>query len=98
MKRFKELGRRTKEIKQGKKERVKKDKESEITRGQKKRGLLCMCINRVYDEVGFCVVCSDSGQRRQEREGGGEINGKLHSLCWPIVQYDHYILKKALPR
>lgn len=34
-----------------------KDKGSEITRGQEKRGLLCMCINRVYDEVSFlCCV------------------------------------------
>lgn len=28
----------------------------------------------------------------------GEINGKLHALCWPIVQYGRHILEKPLPR
>lgn len=43
----------------GKREKAKKmKKESEITRGQEKRGLLCMCINRVYDEVSFFVLCA----------------------------------------
>lgn len=74
-----------------------KDKEGEITRGQEKRGLLCMCINRVYDEVSFlcCVQWLGAKESGREREGRGEINGKLHALSWPIVQYGCYILKKA---
>lgn len=50
---------------------------SEITRGQEKRGLLCMCINRVYDEVRFlCCV-----QWRGAKESGGEREDEEKSMA-----------------
>lgn len=62
MKRFQEQGQSTKRgedggDKGGKREKAKKIKRVKFSRGQEKRGLLCMCINRVYDEVSFlCCV------------------------------------------
>lgn len=60
----------TYEIKEGRETENEKDKEGEITRGQEKRGLLCMCINRVYDEVSFlcCVQWLGAKESGRERE------------------------------
>lgn len=93
------MGLCSEEIKQGKKERKKTDKERlKLPEGRRKEGYCACALRGCMMKLLFCVVCSDGGSQGEGEQRRGEINGKLPALRRPIVQYGRPILKKPLPR